>query len=63
MDGKHHVPATLPQEGPGTHSTGGWVGLRTGLDSTESLTPPGFNLQTIQPTASPYTDCNTPRIV
>jgi hypothetical protein len=40
-----------------------WVGHRTGLDVTEGLTPPGFNLWTVQPTASHYTDYTTPRII
>jgi len=26
---------TLPRERPGTHFTGGWVGLRAGLDGTD----------------------------
>ena len=31
--GQLHTPAAnYPQERPGTHCTGGWVGLRTGLD-------------------------------
>jgi hypothetical protein len=59
----HQAMAALPQERPGTHSTGGWVSHRTGLEVTESFTPPGFNLRTIQPIASHYTDCNTPRIM
>ena len=31
--GQRHAPAApYPRERPGTHCTGGWVGLRTGLD-------------------------------
>jgi hypothetical protein len=31
--GQRHAPAALyPQERPGTHCTGGWVGSRAGLD-------------------------------
>jgi len=31
--GQRHAPAaTYPQERPGTHCTGGWVGLRAGQD-------------------------------
>ena len=31
--GQRHAPAaTYPRERPGTHCTGGWVGLRAGLD-------------------------------
>jgi hypothetical protein len=35
VSGQHHVPAALyPGERiPGTHCTGGWVGLRAGLDT------------------------------
>ena len=33
MRGQHHAPATpYPRERPGTHCTGGWVGLRASLD-------------------------------
>ena len=40
MRGQRHAPAALyPQERPGTHSTGGWVGPRTGLDRCENLAP------------------------
>jgi hypothetical protein len=35
VGGKPHAPAALPPEerAPGTHSIGGWVGLRVGLDA------------------------------
>jgi hypothetical protein len=35
VSGQHHAPAAFyPNERiPGTHSTGSWVGLRTGLDT------------------------------
>jgi len=32
MGGQLHAPADLPQERPGTHCIGGWVGPRVGLD-------------------------------
>jgi len=33
MMGQRHAPAApYPRERPGTHRTGGWVGLRAGLD-------------------------------
>jgi hypothetical protein len=33
LGGQRHAPAALyPQERPGTHCTGGWVGPRAGLD-------------------------------
>jgi len=34
---------TLPRERSGTHFTGGWVGLRVGLDGQIILSPPGFD--------------------
>jgi len=33
----------LPQERPGTHFTGGWVGPRAGLDGRKISSPPGFD--------------------
>jgi hypothetical protein len=39
----------LPQERPGIHCTGGWVGPGAGA-------PPGFDPRTFQPVASRYTD-------
>jgi hypothetical protein len=35
MSGQRHAPAALYPQGkdPGTHWTGGWVGLRAGLDT------------------------------
>jgi hypothetical protein len=37
VSGQRHASATLyPREGtPDTHSTGGWVGLRAGLDTED----------------------------
>jgi hypothetical protein len=32
VGGQRHAPATLPQEGFGTHCTGGWVGPKAGVD-------------------------------
>jgi hypothetical protein len=49
-----------PLEIPGTYCTGGWMGLKTDLDGTENLTPPGFDPPTAQPAASPCTDCAGP---
>ena len=53
-----HAPAALyPQERPGTHCAGGWVGPRAGLDRCEkSRPPPGFDPRTVRPVASRYTD-------
>jgi hypothetical protein len=37
VSGQQHVPTALyPQERPGTHCTGGWVGSRASLDSGKS---------------------------
>jgi hypothetical protein len=35
VSGQRHAPASLypPERTPGTHCTGGWVGLRAGLDT------------------------------
>ena len=52
-----HLGGSLPRERPGIHFTGGWVGPRAGLDRcVNSRPPPGFDLQTVQPVASRYTD-------
>ena len=41
--GQQHAPAAFyPRERPGTHFTGGWVGLRAGLDGRKISSPPGF---------------------
>jgi hypothetical protein len=32
LDCQRHAPAALPREKPDTHSIGGWVGPRVGLD-------------------------------
>jgi len=54
---QRHAPAVLPRERPGTHCTGGWVGLRAGLDwCGKSRPPPGFDPRTVQPVGSRYTD-------
>jgi len=40
MRGQRHAPAALyPQERPGTHCTGGWVGPRSGLDRSGKSRP------------------------
>jgi len=45
------------RERPGNHYTGGWVGLRAGLDGRgESRLPHGFDPRTVQTVASRYTD-------
>jgi hypothetical protein len=48
-----------PQGRPGTNCTGGWVGCRAGLDVCEKSRPHRdffFDLRTVQPVASRYTD-------
>ena len=43
MRGHRHAPAApCPRERPGTHCTGGWVGLRTGLDWCGKSRPTGI---------------------
>jgi hypothetical protein len=45
-----------PQQRPGTHCIGGWVGRRTGLNGFGNSFPLGFDPRTVQPIASRYTD-------
>ena len=43
MRGQRHAPAApYPRERPGTHCTGGWVGLRAGLDCCGKSRPTGI---------------------
>jgi hypothetical protein len=50
-----------PRERAGTHCTGGWVGLRAGMDRCGKSRPPqGFDPRTFQPVASRYTDWAVP---
>ena len=54
---QRHAPAApYPRERPGTHCTGGWVGLRPVWTGAENLAPPGFDPRTVQPVGSRYTD-------
>jgi hypothetical protein len=54
-------PCLTPGERPGTHCTGGWAGLRAGLDrGGKSRPPPGFDPRIVQPVRSRYTDWATP---
>jgi hypothetical protein len=55
---QRHAPAALyPRERPATHCVGGWVGPRACLDGCGKFRPPpGFDLRTVQPVASRYTD-------
>ena len=47
-----HQPL-FPQERPGTHSVGGWVVPRAGLDvCRKSHSPLGYYPRTVQPVAS-----------
>jgi hypothetical protein len=53
-----------PRERPGNHRTGGWLGLRAGLDGCgKSRLPLGFDPRTVQPVASRYTDCAIPPLL
>ena len=47
VGGQRHAP----QESPGTHCTGVWVGHRVGLDGGEISSPQGFDPRTVQPVA------------
>jgi hypothetical protein len=50
-----------PRERPGTHCTGGWVGLRAGLNGCgKSCHSSVFDPRTVQPVASHYTDWAVP---
>jgi len=52
VSGQQHAPAALyPRERPGTHFTGGWVGLRAGLDGRKISSPPGFDPEPSSPAA------------
>jgi len=42
MGGQRHDPATLPQERPGTHCIGSWVGHWADLDGSEKFAPTGI---------------------
>jgi len=43
MRGQRHAPAApYPQERPGTHCTGGWVGLRAGMEWCGKSRPTGI---------------------
>ena len=61
MRGQRHSPAApYPRERPGTHCTGGWVGLRAGLYRYGKSRPQrGFDPRTVQPVGSRYTDYAT----
>jgi len=60
VSGQQHAPATLyPRERPGTHFTGGWVGLRAGLDGRKISSPTGNRSRIVQPVFSRYTDWAT----
>jgi len=39
VGGQRHSPAALPQERPGTHCIGGWLGARAGLDECGNPRP------------------------
>ena len=52
-------PIFTPRERTGTHCTGGWVGLRAGLDGWKISPLPGFDPQAVQSVSSRYTDYAT----
>jgi hypothetical protein len=62
--GQFHAPAALPpgKKTSGTHSIGGWVGLRAGLDDMEKwkfLPLPGLGTPTPRSSIR-YTVCDIP---
>jgi hypothetical protein len=64
---RHARPLFTPGKAPGTHSIGGWVGLRAGLD-TESLEGKSFasardRTPVVQSVVRHYTDWATPALV
>jgi len=57
VSGQQHAPAELyPQERPGTHCTGGWVGPRARLERAENFVLTGIRSRTFQPVVSHYAD-------
>jgi len=60
VSGQQHAPAALyPQERPGTHFTGDWVGPRPGVDGQKISFPAGIWSRTVQSVISRYTDWAT----
>ena len=58
--GQRHAPAAHYRwERPGTHYTGGWVGLRASLDWYGKSRPTGIRSPDRQPVGSRYTDYAT----
>jgi hypothetical protein len=53
------APATL-SPGPDSDCTVDWVHSRVGLDGCGKSHAPGFDLRTVQPVASSYTDSAIP---
>jgi hypothetical protein len=52
VSGQQHARAALyPQERPGIHCTGGWVGPRAGLEGAKYLVPTGFDSGPSSPVA------------
>jgi hypothetical protein len=70
VSGQRHAPAVLcpGERTPGTHCTGGWVGLRAGLDTEvrgKILCPcrgSNLNRPVVQSIARHYTDWATPAL-
>jgi len=56
VGGQRHALAPLAKGKLDTHSIGGWVVPRAGLDGCEkNSSPPAFDFQIFQPVASRYT--------
>jgi len=55
------LPAVHPENRPGSHSTGDWVGPHFQSGQVRKFWPPmGLDPQTVQPVASRYTDLAIP---
>ena len=48
--------ALPPGKKPGVYCAEGWVGPKTGLDSTENFAPTGIRFPAVQPVASRYNE-------
>jgi hypothetical protein len=54
---RHTLDTSFPENRPGTHCTGGWLGLQVGLDgSRKSCLCQHLKSQAIQPVLSHYAD-------
>jgi hypothetical protein len=57
---RQSLAALPPEKRPGTHRTGGWVGLRAGLNACRKSRSHRNSNRTVQPVASRYADWAIP---